>query len=171
MDLPVGLDHRRHIVQPQHSPWPRRIVLTLLAAMLGLALANTFGQQPGITTASSPAATLTLDSPERLRGGLVFTSHITIVAHSDVHDAQIFLSSGWWLGMTLNAVAPQANNETSDARGVTFDYGEISPGETLQIFISWQTNPTTVGTRDQDVVLSDGSTPLVAIHRSYTIFF
>jgi hypothetical protein len=143
----------------------------VLAAMLALALGNVFGQQPGITTASSAAASMTVNSPERLRGGLVFTSEITIYAHSDVHDAQVLLSSGWWHGMTLNAVAPQANNETSDARGVTFDYGEIQPGATLQIFISWQVNPTTVGNHDQDVVLSDGTQPLVAIHRNFTVFF
>jgi hypothetical protein len=167
----VTLDRRQNVERQHRSSWPRRVGLTFIAVMCGLALANTFGQQPVVTTMSASAASMTVDSPERLRGGLVFTSEITVAAHSDVHDAQILLSPGWWQGMTLNAVAPQASNESSDQRGVTFDYGELKPGDTLHIWISWQTNPTTVGTRDQDVVLSDGSQPIVTMRRSFTVFF
>ncbi|MFN2583048.1 MAG: hypothetical protein ABR498_09950 [Candidatus Dormibacteria bacterium] len=146
-------------------------MLTAMGALCLFGLINAFGQQPVITTLSNPTASLTVESPERLRGGLVFTTAITVVAHADVHDAQLLLSKGWWDGMTLNAVAPQSNMETSDARGITFDYGELQPGDTLHVWISWQVNATTVGNRDQNVVLSDGSQQVIAMPRSYTIFF
>src|SRR5205807_10444592 len=121
-ELPVGLEREAHVLRSRHAPWPRRVVVVFLAAAVVLALLNTFGQQPTVTTASVASATLTVDSPERLRGGLVFTSEYTVTAHTDIHDAVLLFSAGWWRGMTLNAVAPQPSNESSSAQGISYEY-------------------------------------------------
>jgi len=171
MDLPVGLEREAHVERARHSPWPRRVVIVIALAGIVLALLNTFGQEPVYTSASSSAVSLTVEAPERLRGGLVFTTDFLITAKSDIHDLLVQMSPGWWEGMTLNAVAPQPGNESSSSQGITYEYGELKPGETMHVWISWQTNPTTVGTRDQDVTLLDGSQPLLAMQRAFTIFF
>ena len=75
---------------------------------------------------------------------------------------------GW--GLTLNAVAPQPSNESSSAQGISYEYGELKQGEVMHVWISWQTNPTTAGTRDQDVTLLDGSQPVITLQRSFTVF-
>lgn len=168
--LPIGLDRSRHLERGHHSPLPRRIGLTILALACLLGLLNLFGQKTTVSRADASAASLTVDSPERLRGGLVFASQITVTAHRKLNDAQVRLSGDWFKGMTFNGIAPQANTQSASADGITFDYGPLEAGESMPIWISWQVNPTTVGLRTEDVVLSDGSSQLVAIHRSRWVF-
>jgi hypothetical protein len=38
------------------------------------------------------------------------------------------------------------------------------------VWISWQTNPTSVGHREQPVAVLNGDTPLGMAHRTLTIF-
>ncbi len=141
-----------------------------MAALCGLALANVFGQRETTTRADSSTASLTVDSPDHLRGGLMFTSNYVIAAHSTIHDARLVLAPGWWNGMTLNAEAPQASSDASNAHGVIFDYGQLNAGDTTPIWISWQVNPTTFGYRDTTVWLYDGSQLLVTLPRSVVVF-
>lgn len=168
--LPFGLDRARHIELRQHSPWRRRGVVLVMAAFCGLALANVFGQVAHVDHADAAAVSLTVESPERLRGGDIYTSVITVVAHQPIQDARVLLSPGWFSGFTLNAAAPQSNQESSDQSGGTMDYGQLAAGATMPIWISWQVNPTTVGEKDQDVQILDGSRLLVSVHRSVYVF-
>jgi hypothetical protein len=168
--LPVGLDRGDHIERRRHSPWPRRAAVVLMAAFCALGLANVFGQVASVSRAGAPAATLTVDSPLRLRGGLIFTSVVTVEAHRPINDARLVFSPGWFSGMTLNALAPQSSQDFSTAQGTVFDYGQLDAGATMPLWISWQTNPTTVGARDQDVALYDGATLITAVHRQVVVF-
>lgn len=168
--LPLGLDRDRHVERSRHSPWPRRVALVLMAAFCALGLANVFGQVASVSRAGGTAASLTVDSPLRLRGGLIFTSVITVDAHRQIQDARLVLSPGWFSGMTLNALSPQSSQDSSTAQGTVFDYGQVDAGVTMPVWISWQTNPTTVGARDQDVLLYDGPTLITAVHRQVVVF-
>jgi hypothetical protein len=168
--LPFGLDRDRHMAVAQTTVWPRRLVIALMTAFCALALANVFGQVADVAHAEAPGASLTVDSPVRLRGGDIFTSVITVVAHQPIQDARIVLSPGWFSGMTLNAAAPQSNQEASTPDGGIFDYGQLDAGATMPVWISWQTNPTTVGSKEQDVQIFDGPRLIVSIHRSVFIF-
>ena len=170
MDAPFTLDRQQHLERQGHSLLPRRIAYSFLGLLCGLALLNAFGQRTTVSRADGAAASLTVSSPERLRGGLTFTSEYTVTAHQKLNDAQIKLAPGWFQGMTFNGVAPQPNSQSSDTDGVTFDYGPVDAGQSLPFWISWQTNPTTYGFQSQDVILSDGSTPLLSIHRSSLVF-
>jgi hypothetical protein len=168
-ELPYGIDRRQH-ADRDRTPWPRRAAITVLAVFCLLALLNTFGQVSAVRSADSPAASLTVDSPERLRGGLIFTTVITVVAHQQIKDARLVLSPGWFNGMTLNAAAPQSSQESSSEQGGIFDYGQLDAGSTTPIWISWQANPTTAGGRSQDVQIFDGDKPVVGVHRSVFVF-
>ena len=170
METPLGLDRARHLELEHHSPIPRRIALGVLAALCLLALLDVFGQQSGTRRVDAVAASLTVNSPDRLRGGLVFTSEITLVAHRKLQDAQVQLSPGWFSGMTFNGIVPQPQNMSSSADGTTLDFGPLEAGESMPFWISWQTNPTTVGPRDQEIVVSDGSNQLLDFKRSLVVF-
>jgi hypothetical protein len=170
VDLPLGLDKRRHVERVSHSAWPRRVLIVILAAACVLALLNVFGQRATLSRTDGSAASLSVQSPDRLRGGLVYTSQITVTAHQRIGDLRVFLSSGWFRGMTFNGAVPQANNQSSTAQGVVFDYGSLDAGEQFPIWISWQTNPVTVGSRSQDVVVYDGANTLVTMHRPVFVF-
>ena len=168
--LPFGLRRDAHVDMVRHSPWRRRAVVVVMSAFCLLALFNVFGQVAHVDRADGATASLTVESPERLRGGDIFTSVITLTPHQPIQDARVVLSPGWFSGMTLNAAAPQSNQESSTPAGGIFDYGQLDAGATMPVWISWQVNPTTVGEKDQDVQIFDGGRLLVAVHRSVYIF-
>ncbi len=168
--LPLGLERDRHVHTRRHTPWVRRGAVVVMVVFIALALANIFGQVSDVSTVDSPAAALRVDSPTRLRGGLIFTSVITVVVHQKLQDAKLVLSPGWFDGMTLNAQAPQSNQQDSDAGGTSFDFGSLDAGSTMPVWISWQTNPTTVGRRSTDVTLEDGDKVVASVHRSVYVF-
>ena len=170
MDAPFALDRQRHLDRDHHSTVYRRLGLSLLAVMCLLGVLNLFGQRSTLTRVDASAASLTVDSPERLRGGLVFTSEITVIAHEKLGDAQVQLSSGWFRGMTFNGVVPQPSSMSSSGDTVTLDYGPLDAGQSMPFWISWQTNPTTLGARSETVSVSDGPSQLVSMQRSLLVF-
>jgi Mn2+/Fe2+ NRAMP family transporter len=152
------------------GPWLRRLLLCCVAALPVLALLNVFGQHPSTTTASSPAATLSVTAPTRLRGGLIFQVKVKVQAHREIGQLQIALDTGWWESMSVNSIEPNPSSETSHNGQVVLAYGNLPAGQTLISWIYFQVNPTNVGERREDVAIQDGSKPLVRIHRSATIF-
>jgi hypothetical protein len=170
-DVPLGLDRPTHVDLTGRGPgvWARRGGLLLVAAVPAVALTGALGQNAVVTSARTPAATLTVDSPAHLRGGLMFTTEITVQARSALQDMKLRLDRGWFAGMVFNGIAPQPSNESSDNGQVVYDYGSESSG-TFKIWISWQANPTNVGRHRQDVALYDGSTRLAVVHRDVTVF-
>jgi len=167
--LPFGLERGRHLDR-DHSAWRRRAVVVVMSAFCTLALFNVFGQVAHVDHADGAAASLTVESPERLRGGDIYTTVITVSTHQPVQDVKVLLSPGWFSGFTLNAAAPQSGQDASTVQGDILDYGQLDAGFTMPIWISWQVNPTTVGEKDQDVEILDGSRLLVAVHRSVYVF-
>lgn len=167
---PWALNRRDHLERGRHTPWPRRVVITALVAICLLGLLGVFGQRSAVSTADASGVALRVDSPERLRGGLIFTTVITVTPHRALNDAQVVLSPDWFNGMTLNAFAPQPGTMGSDRRGVVLDYGRLDANQPLPIWISWQVNPTTVGGRTDDVSIWDGDSEVVSVHRDVAVF-
>lgn len=170
-DVPFGLDRSRHVeMQERRGLWWRRALLVVIAAIPVLALIDVFGQRAVISEASSPAATMTVDSPAHVRGGLIFTTRIVITPRRDFHDMRLVLDRGWFEGMTFNGSAPQPSNQSADGSRVVWDYGSLTAGSPFTIWISWQTNPTNVGSHPQTLTLEDGSTRVLVAHRTLTVF-
>jgi hypothetical protein len=151
-------------------PWVRRGILLLLAAIGVLALANLFGQHPSTATASSPAATLRLYAPTRLRGGLLYMARFRVTAHTDLKMATLVLDPGWAESNTINTIEPSPVGEASDNGKLSFDLGHIGPGKSFVLFMEFQMNPTNVGRHTQNVELDDGDTRLLVLHRTITVF-
>jgi hypothetical protein len=171
-DVPdkIVLTRHRDLTGRKRHPWVRRLLLALLTAFLVVALFNVFGQRPATTRASTSAATLSVYSPLRVRGGLMFTTRFHITAHRDVNDARLVLDPGWIEGMQVNSMNPQPINEGSRNGWIVLDLGHIPAGGSYILFVEFQVNPTNVGHRSQTVELYDGQTRLLTIHRTITIF-
>lgn len=171
-DIPVGIDRDRHqnLTGRGHHVWWRRVALVVFAAIPVLALLDVFGQGASFARAQSPAASLLVNSPAHIRGGLIFTTEIVITPRQQLHDAQLYLGNGWFEGMTVNGVAPQPSNESAQGPWQVWDFGKIPAGEAYRVWISWQTNPTNLGRHSQDVALYDGGTQLMTVHRAVTVF-
>jgi hypothetical protein len=171
-DSPVGIDRARHqdLTGRNHHVWWRRAALAVIAAVPVLGLLNVFGQHATPITYRSAAASLVINSPARVRGGLVFTTEIVITPRRQLHDARLYLDNGWFEAMSLNGVAPQPSAESAQGHWQVWDFGKIPAATVFHVWISWQTNPTNIGRHSQAVALYDGGTLLMTAQRTLTVF-
>jgi hypothetical protein len=169
---PAGLTLERHrnLQGRTRQVWYRRALFLVLIAIPALALVNFFGQKPATSRAESPAASLELQAPERVRGGLMFQGRFTLVAHQDLKTPKLILSPGWFEQMTVNGFEPQPSAETTRNGDVVITFDSLKAGEKLVFWTYFQVNPTNIGRRSQDVALDDGNTPLLRLNRKVTIF-
>ena len=169
---PDGLTLKRHRDMEGRHWWVyvRRVLLSLLGAVLVLGLLNVFGQRPKSSTANAPAASLKVYAPVHARSGVVYAARFHITAHRDLKDAFLVLDPGWAEGYTVNGLAPQPLTEADPNGRIAYGFGHIPAGQSLIFFLSLQVNPTNVGRHSQNVELDDGETPILTVHRKVTIF-
>jgi hypothetical protein len=148
----------------------RWIGVAILVAIPVLALLDVFGQRPQTSTASGPAARLQLYAPSRARGGLLYTARFRVDAHRELRDATLVLAPGWAEQYTVNGVAPQPTEETSQNGRLRLSLGNVSAGQHYTAYLSLQVNPTNVGHHAQTVWLYDGTELLATIHHTITIW-
>ena len=171
-ELPAGLDTERHVLlhgRGRH-PWYRRILFALVLVVPLLALLNVFGQNASTSSANAPEAEVKVQSPERVRGGLMYQVRIDVIAHQTLRQPQLVLSPGWWEEMTENSVNPDPVQASSSNGRVTLSYSQLNAGQKLRVWLQYQVNPITVGKRTTNVFLTDGGNGLVEVHRSMTVF-
>jgi hypothetical protein len=166
----IVLSRHRDLKGREWHPWLRRGLLTLLGIPIVLGLANVFGQHQSAASTSAPAATLSVNAPSAVRGGLLFTVSFTVRAHSELKKATLVLDPGWIDGMQVNSINPQPVDEASRQGRVVLDLGHIPAGQLVTYWIEFQVNPTTVGRRRQNVELDDGGTRILTAHRTLTIY-
>jgi hypothetical protein len=165
----LTLRRNRDLVGRREVPI-RRALIVLVSLFLLAGLLNVFGQRPDTVHAASPAASLKLYAPSRVRLGLYYEARFTIDAHSDLKNAMLVLDPGWAEGMTINTIEPSPIGEASRDGKLTLELGHIPQGQSYLLFMQVQVNPTNVGHRTQNVELFDGKKHLVTIHRTITIF-
>jgi hypothetical protein len=151
------------------SPWLRRVLLLLPAALVVLALLNVFGQRMITASATAPEATLAVKAPDRARSGLIYAARFRVVARVEVKKPTLVLDQGWADGYTVNGQAPQPLTQSSDGR-LVYTFGRVPAGHELVFWLSLQVNPTTVGRHRQSVSLYDGQRLLATVHRSVFVF-
>jgi hypothetical protein len=149
--------------------WTRRAVLTVFAVFVLLALLDRFGQRTSESVAVAPAASLRVNAPETLRGGLLFQSRIEIRALRDVKLPRIVLDRGWMEGMQINSIEPAAMSESSRSGRVVLSYDQLAAGDLLRIYLSFQVNPTYIGRLSYGVDLDDGTTRIARVNRTLTV--
>jgi hypothetical protein len=167
-DIPDVLVLKRHR-DLQGRDWHRPIrwsLMTLVAVIPVLALANIFGQH----ASTARAGVLTLRAPTTVRSGLLFGARFTIRPQTALRDATLVLAPGWGDGLTINTIEPSPVSEGSRNGSFVFKLGHVPAGGRFEFFLQFQVNPTSVGNRDQDIVLFDGSQRIAAIDRTLTIF-
>jgi hypothetical protein len=150
--------------------WLRWIFVVVLAALAVAGLADLFGQRPTTTQADATIATLRVEAPAALRGGLVFQGRFQVVARQLIRRPTLVLDSGWFENMSFNTIEPEPTKTTNAGEGVALEFPPLQPGRTLTVYVPFQVNPTTVGRRSQDVALRDGRRPIAVVERTVTIF-
>jgi hypothetical protein len=149
--------------------WARRAIITVLCVVALVALFNRFGQRPAETTASVPAATMTLSAPEHIRGGLFFQSRLEIRAAQAVDHPRIVLANGWVEGMQVNSITPDPVGQASRDGRVILSYDALKQGDLLRIWFQFEVNPTNVGSRSYAVELDDAERPVARLTPSIAV--
>ena len=171
-ELPDHLDRAVHVNLSGRNvePWVRRVGLLLLAAVCALGLANFFGQHTHVVSVESAAAKLTVEAPEAARGGLIYQAIFRVDAHRDLAEPTLVLESGWFDGLTINTVQPDAV-EWGQKEGLnTLTLPAIAAGEHFVLRLQYQVNPTVLGRRTQNVALEDSGVELLTLDHDQTIF-
>jgi hypothetical protein len=149
--------------------WARRAAVTLLFAIVVVALANVFGQLPTDSQASGAAGTMRLSLARTVRGGLMFQARVRVTARTTIDDPRLVLSRGWLEGIQVNSVTPEPGSESGDdGQRVVLSFGRLEAGHEMTVWIQLQANPTQPGTRTADITLRDGEQPIATIHRDLT---
>ena len=170
--LPDQLDRSAHVDLHGRNiePWFRRAGLLVLLGICALGLANVFGQHTHVLEVDSAAAKLTVETPGAARGGLIYQSIFTIEAHEELSEPTLHLEHGWFDGLTINTVQPDAVEWGQREGRNTLKLPSLARGEEFVLRLHYQVNPTVFGRRSQDVVLMDSSTELVRLDHAQTLF-
>lgn len=171
-DQPDGIVLTRHrdLHGREWHPWVRRGLVALVALVALLALLGFVGQSTSTTRADAPAATLSVDAPDAVRGGLLYQARFTIVAHQELKNATLVLNSRWIDGLTVNTIEPSPVNEASRGGGLVLELGHIAAGAKYVLYLDYQVNPTTVGSRTLRAELDDGDQPVASFDRQLRIW-
>lgn len=166
--LPDGIDLPRHrdFEGRGLGEWVSRAWLLLLLAFVVAALFNVFGQAETTSEADGAAATLTVEAPEAVRGGIYYQAHFTIEAREAIGAPVLQLDRGWYEGTTVNTVEPEPAATTTDEDHVKLRFPPLAPGRTQVVYINLQANPTNVGSHGADVTLLDADRPIATIDRT-----
>ena len=172
-DVPDGIVLKRHrdLDGMRETLWPRRLILGAVVVFALLGLANVFGQRPVTASADTAVASLKLNAPDHLRGGLLFSARFHITAHHDVKDAVLVLDQGWAEGMAINTIEPSPVGEASRDGKLSLDLGHIPAGQSYVLYMQFQANATNLAWyRPAGVTLLDGSTRLLHIDHKVTSY-
>ena len=171
-ELPDCLERNAHVDLHGRNiePWFRRVGMFLLATLCVLGLANLFGQHTHVRSVDSAAAKLTVETPGAARGGLIYQTIFRVDAHEDLSKPTLVLDPGWFDGLTINTVEPDAVSWGQKEGRNTIELGPIRAGEHFVLRLQYQVNPTVLGHRAQNVVLADGDAPLLTLEHAQTIY-
>lgn len=171
-DQPDGIVLARHrdLKGRGWHPWLRRALVGLVALVLVVALFGFVGQSTSTTRAETATATLSVDSPDAVRGGLLYQTRFTIMAHQELQHATLVLNENWIDGLTVNTIEPSPVNEASRDGDLALELGHLAAGTKYVLFMDYQVNPTTVGSRTLELELDDGEQPIASLTRSLRIW-
>jgi hypothetical protein len=80
------------------------------------------------------------------------------------------LSREWIDGLTVNTIEPGPVNEASRNGDLVLELGHIAAGSRYVLYMDYQVNPTTVGSRTLKVELQDGDQPVTSLTRKQRIW-
>jgi hypothetical protein len=162
--------YNRDLEGRELEPWFRRAGLLLMLALSLAALFNAFGQRAHSSTASSPAAVLSVKAPSKARGGDILQARFDVRTSQEIRQPLLILDPGWLEGLTQNTSVPEPTEERTDNGRIVMEYDSIPAGRKLTVWLQYQVNPTHVGKTDQDVELWDAGTRLAHLDHSLTTF-
>lgn len=171
-DQPDGIVLARHrdLKGRGWHPWVRRGLVGVVALVALLALFGFVGQSTSTTRSETPAATLSVEAPDGVRGGLLYQARFTVLAHQELKHATLVLNEKWIDGLTVNTIEPSPVNEASRDGKLALELGHLAAGARHVLYVDYQVNPTTIGSRTLEAELNDGEQLVASLSRSLRIW-
>jgi hypothetical protein len=171
-DQPDGIVLARHrdLKGRGWHPWVRRGLVGVVALVALLALFGFVGQSTSTTRSETPAATLSVQAPDGVRGGLLYQARFTVLAHQELKHATLVLNEKWIDGLTVNTIEPSPVNEASRDGKLALELGHLAAGARHVLYVDYQVNPTTIGSRTLEAELNDGEQLVASLSRSLRIW-
>lgn len=162
-ELPV------HARGSQAAITARRVLIALFAAAGLTGLLNLVGQRTTITTVDTPAATVRVEAPETVRGGLFFQTRIDIDVKRGFEAPRLIFDRGVFEGMQVSSIEPAAESESSRDGRVELSYPEVIAGERLTVWLQFQVDPTATGSHGYDIQLDEGTREVARVDRDLRV--
>jgi hypothetical protein len=135
------------------------ILVPLLAAVMGYV-----GGGPAATLkVRSPAADLTVITPQVLRSGNLFEARIIATPRNQVGDLTVAIDEPLLRRVSIDTVTPEAESAAFDDGSFRFSFGPAQPGEPVEVKFDGQIQPWGWRALRGDVMLLDGKTKLAAV--------
>lgn len=109
--------------------------------------------------------TLDVEMPQVIRTGDFFETRLHVKAGADIAKLTLAVPVELWREITVNAMVPQPESESSDADTYTFDFGPLAAGKERRIKIAAQVNPRLHGVLEGEIELRDGASLLISAPR------
>jgi hypothetical protein len=156
LPAPLSVERNQDLAGRNVELWARRVIMTLFTACAVVALANVVGQRPKTSHVIGTRATLVVDAPHRIRGGLFYQGRIEVTARHRIAHPRLLLGQGWSEQQQINTIEPNPMQEKSVDGRVELQYDSIDAGDRLVVWLQLEANPVGAGRRDQSVTLLDG---------------
>lgn len=168
--FPDGLDasHAKAVKGMRAHASP--LAFFMLGGLMVTAMTGVLGGSPApVTVVNAPSASLQVKLARPLRSGLVFETHIRVVARRAIAKPVIGIDAPLWRDLTINSQIPAAADESFKEGQFRFDYAALKAGDTLDIKIDGQTNPPLVGHLAGAITLLDDDTRLAEVRVSIPV--
>jgi hypothetical protein len=166
----LEVDRHRNLVGRRSSPWVRRTVMTIVAAICLAGLLNVFGQRATKSDARGGGVRMQVIAPPALKTGDVFQLRLRVTAPAGIKSPKVVLWPGLLDGLTINTITPDASTQLSRNGATALSYDKLDPGDTLDIFIQVQVNSTAHGRHKWRVDIDDNTDHLLTWTKTVPIF-
>lgn len=140
------------------------IALLLVTGLMIAATLGAFGSGRNHDfRAVAPAATLSVNTPARIRNGMFFETRIRIEPHQAFSDLILAVEPSLWRDVTVNTMIPAPAEETFEQGAFRLSYGEWEAGAPLEIKIDSQINPSLFRGTEGTIALYDGDERVLAL--------
>ncbi len=146
--------------------------LLVLGTVVSLGLSGVLGHagmQRDTYRSDAASHSLDVEMPTTIRTGDFYETRLRVRAGADIAKLQIAVPASLWREVTINAMVPQPESESSDGEQFQFDFGPLAAGKERLVKISAQVNPRLHGTVSGELEVMDGDRVLLRAPRQLRV--
>jgi hypothetical protein len=137
--------------------------LLVLGGIVLWGLSGFAGSRTHEHAADASALKLSVTTPSLIRNGELYETTIDVAARRRIGKLVIGVTPALWRETTVNSMTPAPADESSEGGLFRFVYGPVKAGDSFQVKIDLQINPSLFGDNAGRVVAFDGDERLAEV--------